>query len=384
MPFFVAALAVWVALHAYVVWRVASIPAVAAHVPVKALVVAAVLLGSSYLVARIAEHFGAGLAGRVLEFVGASWMGVLFLVFASLLLADVVTGFGFLLPRAAGGVRAWALALAGLLSAVAFVQGLRPPVVREQEVRLGGLPPALDGTVVALLSDLHLGTLIGEGWLADRIAQVESLKPDLVILCGDILEGDGPREMNLLPVLRRLRAPMGVFAVTGNHEFYAGLEKSVSFLAEAGFHVLRDAAVAVRPGLVLAGVDDLTARRQLARGGDPVRRALEGRPAGATIFLSHTPWQAERAATAGAGLMVSGHTHAGQIWPFGWLVRLSYRLLEGRYEVGGMPVIVCRGTGTWGPRMRLWRPGEIVRITLRAAPASARARGAGDPPASAG
>jgi hypothetical protein len=367
VSFFVTVLVVWIALHGYVVWRVGSIPSVAAHVPRKTLIAAAVLLGSSYIAARFAEHFGAGILGRLLEFVGASWMGVFFLVFASLLLADVVTGFGFLLPRAAGEVRGWALALAGVLSIAAFVQGLRPPVVREQEVRLPGLPAALDGTVVALASDLHLGTLIGESWLTDRIAQIESLKPDLVVLCGDILEGDGPEEMNLLPVLRRLRAPLGVWTVTGNHEFYAGLEKSVHFLTEAGFRVLRDTAVEVRPGLVLAGVDDLTARRQMAKNGDPVRRALEGRPTGATVFLSHTPWQAERAAAAGAGLMVSGHTHAGQIWPFGWLVRLNYRLLEGRYDVDGMPVIVCRGTGTWGPRMRLWRPSEIVRITLRSA-----------------
>lgn len=366
MSFFVAVLAVWIVIHAYVVWRVASIPSVAARVPRKALVAGAALFGSSYIAARIAEHFGAGLAGRLLEFAGACWMGVLFLVFACLLFADVATGLGRLFPRVAPRARAWALAVAVLLSGVAFVQGLRPPVVREQEVRLHGLPAALDGTVVALTSDLHLGTPLGERWLAARIAQVDSLKPDLVVLCGDILEGDGPRELNLLPVLRRLRAPMGVYAVTGNHEFYAGLEKSARFLADAGFRVLRDAAAEVRPGLVLAGVDDLTARRQLARDGDPVRRALEGRAAGATIFLSHTPWQAERAAAAGAGLMVSGHTHAGQIWPFDLLVRLSYPLLEGRYEVGGMPVIVCRGTGTWGPRMRLWRPGEIVRITLRA------------------
>ena len=384
MAFFVAVLAVWIAVHVYVVWRVASIPAVAARVPRKVLIAGAALLGSSYVAARFAEHFGAGLAGRLLEFAGASWMGVLFLVFAALLLADVVTGFGFFLPRAAGGVRARALAVAGILSVVAFVQGMRPPVVREQEVRLAGLPEALDGTVVALTSDLHLGTLLGERWLTARIAQIDSLTPDLVVLCGDILEGDGPREMNLLPVLRRLRAPMGVFAVTGNHEFYAGLEKSARFLADAGFRVLRDAAVEVRPGLVLAGVDDLTARRQLARDGDPVRRALEGRPAGATIFLSHTPWQAEKAAAAGSGLMVSGHTHAGQIWPFDLLVRLSYPLLQGRYDVGGMPVIVCRGTGTWGPRMRLWRPGEIVRITLRAASPAAGTRTARDAPAHAG
>ena len=93
--------------------------------------------------------------------------------------------------------------------------------------------------------------------------------------------------------------------------------------------------------------------------------ALANRPPGAAILLSHSPLQAGAAAAAGAGLMLSGHTHDGQIWPFGYLVRLSYPLLGGRYEVDGMPVIVCRGTGTWGPRMRLWRPSEILRITLR-------------------
>ena len=96
-----------------------------------------------------------------------------------------------------------------------------------------------------------------------------------------------------------------------------------------------------------------------------VEQTLANRPPGAVILLSHSPLLADVAATAGAGLMLSGHTHNGQIWPFGYLVRLSYPLLGGRYEVGGMPVIVCCGTGTWGPRMRLWRPGEILRITLR-------------------
>ena len=98
--------------------------------------------------------------------------------------------------------------------------------------------------------------------------------------------------------------------------------------------------------------------------GNVLSQALLGRPPGGTILLSHTPWQAESAASAGAGLMLCGHTHGGQVWPFGYLISIMYPLLEGRYEVGGMPVIVCRGTGTWGPRMRLWRPSEILRVTL--------------------
>ncbi len=95
-------------------------------------------------------------------------------------------------------------------------------------------------------------------------------------------------------------------------------------------------------------------------------RALAGRAPGATILLSHAPSQANRVSAAGVDLMLSGHTHGGQIWPFGYLVRREYPLLAGEYAVGGMTVIVCRGTGTWGPRMRLWHPGEILRITLRA------------------
>ena len=84
-------------------------------------------------------------------------------------------------------------------------------------------------------------------------------------------------------------------------------------------------------------------------------------------MLSHTPWQAQKAADAGVGLMLSGHTHAGQIWPFGYLVRRVYPLFKGLYQVDAMEAIVSRGTGTWGPRLRLWQPGEILRITLQSA-----------------
>jgi predicted MPP superfamily phosphohydrolase len=122
--------------------------------------------------------------------------------------------------------------------------------------------------------------------------------------------------------------------------------------------------------LVLAGVDDLSARRQFKMDGDPVARALENHPPGALVFLSHSPLEAEKAASLGAGLMLSGHTHDGQLWPFGLLVRVFYPFLRGRYAVGGMTLLVSRGSGTWGPPMRLFAPCEVWRITLRTAPAS--------------
>jgi predicted MPP superfamily phosphohydrolase len=245
-------------------------------------------------------------------------------------------------------------------------------VVQEYEVQLAGLPAQRDGLVMIAISDLHLGALVGRGWLERVVHRVNALRPDLVVLVGDILEGDDDRVRDeIVPTLAKLRAPLGVWGVTGNHEFYSGRQPSVALMELAGCAVLRDSWVEVAPGLVLAGVDDLTGRGQFDTKDAPVQKALANRPAGAAILLSHSPWLAETAAAAGAGLMLSGHTHNGQIWPFNYLVRLRYPLLGGRYEVSGMPVIVCRGTGTWGPRMRLWRPGEILRITFHAARQSA-------------
>jgi hypothetical protein len=250
---------------------------------------------------------------------------------------------------------------------IALVQGFRAPVVSLYEVRLPGLPRVLDGTVLAVATDTHVGETVGARWLSRRVDQIQALRPDLIILGGDIVEGDSYGG-ELRDIFRRFSAPLGVFAVTGNHEFYAGVDASVRFLESAGIQVLRDRWVELRPGLVLAGVDDLTARRQYGEHGHFVQQALAGRPnPAATIFISHTPWHAEKARDAGAGLMFSGHTHAGQIWPFIYLVKTQYPFVSGRYDLGAMTLFVCRGSGTWGPRMRLWRRSEILRITIRAA-----------------
>ncbi|HSK11387.1 MAG TPA: hypothetical protein VK911_17515, partial [Vicinamibacterales bacterium] len=152
--------------------------------------------------------------------------------------------------------------------------------------------------------------------------------------------------------------------VTGNHEYYAGFEQSLEVFASAGITVLRDTSREVARGLVIAGVDDLTARRQFGSNGDSVERVLSQRPDGTTIFLCHSPWEVERAASLGADLMLSGHTHNGQIWPFTYIVRLVYPTVSGRYDIDGMTLIVSRGTGFWGPRMRLFKRSEIVAITL--------------------
>jgi predicted MPP superfamily phosphohydrolase len=353
-------------LLAYVLWRVSSLPWFGGKRRRRILFAAGGGLWALFLVSQLLGHDSSGAAAAVFELLAMDGLATMFLVAVALLVVDLATGFGRFFRAHVVRLRLGALGAGVLLAGLAMVQGMRAPAVASYDVRLPGLPAAADGTVVVALSDLHLGTLLGSDWLAARVAQVEEQKPDLVVLLGDLFEGHGAPDEALRGVLRRLAAPLGVWAVTGNHESHGGDDSAVRLLERSGIRVLHDEWVEVRPGLVLAGVDDLTARRRRGEGGDPIGRALAPRPPGGAILLSHSPVELERAARAGAGLTLSGHTHGGQIWPFGLLSGAFYPVVAGLDEVDGMTVLVGRGTGTWGPRMRLWSRGEILRVTLRA------------------
>jgi predicted MPP superfamily phosphohydrolase len=249
-----------------------------------------------------------------------------------------------------------------------FAARHRAPVIRDYEIRLPELPPQYDGQVLVALSDLHVGTFLDEKWLAARVAQVNALKPDVVVLLGDLFEGDSPgeRKKSMMHLFHEISAPLGVWGVTGNHESHGGLDSTILFLEAAGVHMLRNQWSEIELGLVLAGIDDRQDHNRTSDTTSQIGRALSGRPLStATIFLSHRPLRAEQVAAAGVGLMLSGHTHGGQIWPFSYISGLVNPLMAGKYIINGMPVIVSRGTGSWGPRMRLWYPGEILRIVLR-------------------
>jgi predicted MPP superfamily phosphohydrolase len=353
-------------MHIYVLWRAGSVPFLRRHITGKMLIITGMALWAMFLLGRIYGHDSAGACATVLELAGMTWMAVLFLTMVPMLAVDIATGFGLLLPRLAPSLRGAALVCGAVLSLIAMVQGLRPPVVEHYDVYVPGLPEKLDGTVVVGMSDLHIGATLDGKWLERRVAQVVAERPDMVVLLGDIFEGHSQPTKEHATTLQGLKAPMGVWAILGNHEFHGRDDSIIPLFQAAGITVLRNERVKVRPGLMLAGVDDLTSNHRSGLNTDLITRTLAAPSSGATILLSHTPWNPDLAAKAGAGLMLCGHTHGGQIWPFGYLVRRIYPLLAGMYDVDGMTVIVSRGAGTWGPRMRLWEPGEIIRVTLRA------------------
>lgn len=363
-------LAVWTALNLYVCWRIASIPAITRHTsPYFFIAIGAVLWATIFLY-RFVEGWGAPGIARFIELVAMSWLGVLFLLFTCFLVVDLATGFGLFFRPLLPSLRAGALATGIVLSAIAFVQARRPPVVNDYEVHIANLPPEDDGLVIAVISDLHVGALLDGEWLSARVAQVNALRPDMVLMLGDLFEGDSDRERqsSMVVILRGLSAPLGVWGVTGNHESYAVMDSNVRFFEESGIQMLRNRWNVIRPGLAVGGIDDPGHFGSSPAGDNGMlREVLAGKPdSDVTILLSHRPQGAEKVAKAGVSLMLSGHTHGGQIWPFTYIAGLFNPLMAGRYDVNGMPVIVCRGTGTWGPRMRLWAPSEIICLTLRA------------------
>jgi hypothetical protein len=353
-------------MQGYLFWRAASVPFVRRRIPRKLLIGIGIALWAIFLLGRFVGSGNTGSAVETLELLSMTWLGMLFLMSLTMFAADAATGFGLVLKRVGSGVRGVSLAAGGVLCLVALAQGLRAPVVQDHDVYLAGLPERLEGTVIVALCDLHLGPVLGERWLAARVEQVQLERPDIVVLLGDVFEGHNVPGQELIATLRRLSAPQGVWAVLGNHEFHGNHTDISTLFEEAGIHLLRDAWHELRPGLVLAGMDTFTASHNGAEVRVSLAKALAGRTSGATILLSHAPLPESVVAGKGMDLVLSGHTHGGQIWPFDYLVRQRFPLLEGRQEHEGTTVIVSRGTGTWGPPMRLWQPGEILRVTLHA------------------
>lgn len=353
-------------IHAYVFWRISSMPMVMHFLSGRQLSGIGIGLWLLLCLSRFYGHDHTGKIAYLLELAGMNWLGILFLIFFTLIFADILTGFGFLFPKTIFKIREAALIAGIILSLIAIVQGTRLPVIEKYEVIIPELPENLDGKVIIAVSDLHAGSLRDSNWVKACIEIIQHQNPYLVFLLGDIFEGHSLPDQDMLLALKQLRATRGVFAVLGNHEFHGNETEISRLMTTSGIEMLRNRWIQVQSGLVLAGIDDI---RSFSRGTefktDLISKAMTGRPEGVTILLSHRPDQVEKAAGLGVNLMLSGHTHGGQIWPFDYITKRYFPLLEGEFRINGMTVIVCRGTGTWGPHMRLWSPGEISHVTLR-------------------
>jgi predicted MPP superfamily phosphohydrolase len=362
-------LGIWLAQHLYVGWRLSSLSLFAEGSARKALWIGLGVAFVSYPLSRFTAAWGWNHVSRVVEYCGAVWMGVVFLLLVTFFVTDLATLFGFVFKSRLGTIRTAAAAIAVTAALIAWVTAALPPRVLEFELEFDGLSAAIDGTKIVQVSDVHLGSLVGQRRWNTILARVATHNADIVVVTGDLVDGDVREVEPMLDDLRRLTAPLGVFAVLGNHEFYAGAAASRQLMLDAGWRVLDYQAVEVRPGLVIVGVPDRRAERQTGQESSIEMEQVWQQilPEATTILLQHSPGGEKQAAEAGVDLMLNGHTHGGQIWPFGLLVMTSYRNYAGVYHVGEMTQIVSRGAGHWGPPMRLFAPSDIVAITLRTA-----------------
>lgn len=333
---------------------------------------------------RLLERDGHERIAQICAYVGYSWMGFLFLFLSLMLVFDLLRGsaylahffvkipaFGLLSPRplflfcclAAGGIAAY-----GWFEAQA---------VRTEHLVLptAKLPSGSPRIRIALISDLHVGLIVRDARVSRVVEAVRRTAPDMLVATGDIVDGhvghfDGVSEM-----FRGLTPPLGMFAVYGNHEYYAGFGQATSFLHRSGFQLLRADRREVGAFLSVVGVDDPAARQRGEFRADDEARLLGGVPADRfVLLLKHRPVVTDTS-RGHFDLQLSGHVHKGQVFPFNWFTWLNFPVRAGlsRLPEGGW-LYVSRGSGTWGPPIRVLAPPEVTVIDLVPTSTSSAAR----------
>jgi predicted MPP superfamily phosphohydrolase len=347
--------------HAYIWWRFVSAPSwpsAATLVATIAMIALAPSLPATILVAR---RFTRARAKPVL-WVAYVWFGCVVYLLLAAAIAHIACAAAGVSPRSAadGGLVAVAIVIA-----YGVAHARRPPTVRRVRVPLAKLPPSANGYTIVQLSDVHVGWTLGASFVDRVVASVNRLDPDVVVLTGDLVDGNVRELAKEVAPLAKLRARDGVFAVTGNHEYYWNVHAWLAHLGSLGIRFLRNEHVTVRGVFELAGTDDITAAAMAEGHGEDIARALAGRdPVLPLVLLAHHPRSIATAAEAGVDLQLSGHTHGGQLLPLGWLVRLFEPHVAGLARFGTTQLYVHAGTGFWGPPMRIGTSCEIAAITL--------------------
>ncbi|KAK1548348.1 hypothetical protein Q3G72_006190 [Acer saccharum] len=252
----------------------------------------------------------------------------------------------------------------------AFYITRRGPVIEQVQVELARLPQALHNFRLVQLSDLHVAPFLGADYVHMVIERTNALNPDAIVITGDLVDGSVRDMGETVGLLRQLKAPQGVYFITGNHEYYSGADAWLAFVQSLGIRVLRNERVSLGKGAAsfdLAGIDDWTAHHFGHGHGANLKQAIAGRDgARELVLLAHQPRAVYEAAANDVGLILCGHTHGGQMWPFGLLVRIVQPYVRGLARYKDTQIYVNRGTGYWGPPLRLGATPEITLLNLQA------------------
>ncbi|MFD4460337.1 metallophosphoesterase [Nocardia sp. NPDC058480] len=303
--------------------------------------------------------------------VGDTLLGVLWVVFSWSVIGVFARGAlsvaGVDGALAARFVAVGVLVIAAALVAWGVYEARRVPRVRTVDVAIRGLADGLDGLRVVVVTDTHYAALDRQRWSERVVEVVNAQQPDIACHAGDLADGSVAKRHAQVDPLAEVKAPLGRFYITGNHEYFGDAQGWIDHMASIGWEPLHNQhRVVTRDGdqLVVAGIDDPTGKGLPGHGPD-LPAALSGAPDVPVVLLAHQPKQIADSAAAGVALQISGHTHGGQIWPFHYLVRLDQPVVAGlSRHANNTQLYTSRGTGFWGPQLRVFAPSEITVLVL--------------------
>lgn len=360
--------------HAYFFIKVRAVfaPGPVAQIILVALLILGVM---TPIIVRVSERYGLEALACLAAWFGYLWMAFILLFVSASFLCEIYRILaclsGWVLRNDAHALLPSAgifllIPAAAALGAVCY-GAIEARSIRSEPlvVQSAKIPRETGRVRIVQISDVHVGILVRGDYLAEILRKVREAEPDLIVSTGDLVDGQGDDLTEAALQLREIRPRYGKFAVTGNHEFYAGIDEAVAFTEKAGFTMLRGETATVAGAVDLAGVDDPGVHRPGAPEDDSDREVLSRADAGRfRILLKHQP-RVEKEAPAAFDLQLSGHTHGGQIFPFSLATRLFFPFHRGTYRLTGDAMLhVSRGTGTWGPPVRFLSPPEITVIDL--------------------
>jgi len=332
-----------------------------------------VFIALSYLAGQFLEHRSSSFISDVLTWIGAFWLGLIAWLIPVFILIDLVRfADSFLHFWQFGNLHGlkmtqWIMTDTVIVVFISIFLGF----LNARNIRVKPIPIHIDKPNakplrIAAISDMHMGSLIRRRMVHQMVRKINSIKPDLVLMLGDQMDGNPHpvMQLDLGAELKKIESKYGVFAITGNHEYIGHAETSCAYLEAHGIKMIRDKVVEVA-GLILVGREDSASKQFAKVERKPLSELVEGLDRSKPIILmDHTPFHLEEAEQNGIDLQLSGHTHHAQIWPWNYITQRIYEMSWGYYRKGKTQYYVSCGSGTWGPPIRIGNSPEIMDITL--------------------
>jgi predicted MPP superfamily phosphohydrolase len=335
------------------------------------------IVACSFIGGRVLERFLPSVVSDLFIWMGSFWIAAMIYFLLAVVSLDVLRLVNRFIPifpsvirdnyaQAKYIVSVSVIGLVGLILLSGHINSLMPRV-RKLDIKIAKKAGSLKTLNIVAASDIHLGIIVGRSRFDHIVEKINSLNPDLVLFPGDIVDEDlAPViKQNLGESLKNIRARLGVYAVTGNHEHIGGAERACAYLRDHNIVMLRDQSTLVADSVYLVGRED----RAIGRFNGYQRKSLAQLMAGVDtklpiILMDHQPFGLDEAVEQGIDLQLSGHTHYGQLWPVNYIVESIYELAWGYRKIGGTHFYVSNGVGTWGPPVRVGNRPEIVQIRI--------------------